>query len=304
MTDAVADEEMTDSEQPEIQNLDVDLFVSSDAVQSRDGLDPDTVAQYVADMEAGSVFPPLTAFFDGERYWLGAGFHRLAAHRRIGHKQVATIVRPGGEREAYLENLRSNLTHGLPLKNSERRKNVMRLLGDQEWAQRSNRWIARATGISDHTVEKLRKQLEQCVAAGMCNPDGSRVDDSEYRTGEDGKRYPVNRKSGAQNAHLEPAPSWMVEDRPEPAEPVIAETCQRPNEPVSLQFTRIFAFFNGLTNQYGAVANMFNTPNWSAVTVNERRDLANAEIMAFEAFRAWHTDFRVYAELSGLLPQE
>ena len=41
-----------------------------------------TVEDYAAALADGKVFPPVTAFHDGEVYWLADGFHRVPPMRR------------------------------------------------------------------------------------------------------------------------------------------------------------------------------------------------------------------------------
>jgi len=47
-------------------------------------LDPEVVEDYAINMADGAEFPPIILFYDGEKYWPGDGFHRIAAARRIG----------------------------------------------------------------------------------------------------------------------------------------------------------------------------------------------------------------------------
>lgn len=63
--------------------LQLDQVESNDELQARYyKLNGSVVYDYEDQMRAGDKFPPIVVFFDGSRYWLADGFHRVAAARR------------------------------------------------------------------------------------------------------------------------------------------------------------------------------------------------------------------------------
>jgi len=83
--------------------------------QPAERLDEETVAAYAATLMAGEDSNPVHVYFDGEHYWLADGFHRLAAARKIGAKEIKAEVTIGTfedltvEWERYLRELRNSL---------------------------------------------------------------------------------------------------------------------------------------------------------------------------------------------------
>jgi uncharacterized ParB-like nuclease family protein len=56
--------------------------------------------EYGEELEAGAKFPPVVVFYDGEKYWLADGYHRLAAHATAGKETIAAEVHEGTKRDA------------------------------------------------------------------------------------------------------------------------------------------------------------------------------------------------------------
>jgi hypothetical protein len=82
------------------------------------------------------------------------GHHRVAAARLLGLRTITGVVFEGTEEEAYLEAVRLNVSHGLPLTIVERKSAASRILGrNPEW---SDRRIAKVCGVSPHTIRSLR----------------------------------------------------------------------------------------------------------------------------------------------------
>jgi hypothetical protein len=101
------------------------------------------------------------------------GHHRVAAARLLGHTRIAAVLFDGTADDAYVEAVRRNVLHGLPLTLAERKAAAARLLSEHpEW---SDRRIAGVCGISPHTVGHLRTELPAIE-------DGSRS-----RVGSDGR---------------------------------------------------------------------------------------------------------------------
>lgn len=129
-------------------------------LQSRAYISEDTVAEYAEHMKDGAVFPPLTVFFDSVYYWLTDGYHRYYGYKKVGIEDIEVEVINGTRRDAILYSLGANSKHGLPRTNDDKRKAVMTLLDDMEWCEWSDREIARACGVSNMTVSRIKKSLQ------------------------------------------------------------------------------------------------------------------------------------------------
>lgn len=127
--------------------------------QSRAAVSDEVVAEYAAAMTAGAEFPKMVVFFDGSEYWLADGFHRHAALVRNGIMEVAPDIRQGNRRDAILYSVGANATHGYQRSNTDKRRAVMRLLEDAEWAQWSDREIARQCRVSADLANRIRKEI-------------------------------------------------------------------------------------------------------------------------------------------------
>ena len=146
------------------------------------------------------------------------GAHRLAAARRLGHDTVQVVAFEGNADQAFVEAVRRNIGHGLPLSVADRTRAAEHILRrHRDW---SDRRIAGACGLSPHTVAKLRVPVRQARKASPAitpgQPDGptrskavistselrksagvvhrcadDRIVDIESRLGRDGKARPA-----------------------------------------------------------------------------------------------------------------
>lgn len=154
-----------------VQEADTLLFGSRDAMieldklrldggtQPRAKLNEDTIAEYAEDMRNGVTFPAITVFYDGSDYWLADGFHRVKAARQADKDRLRADIRQGTRRDAVLHSVGVNAQHGLRRSNEDKRRSVMTLLEDKEWAEWSNREIARCCKVSEYFVRGLRDEL-------------------------------------------------------------------------------------------------------------------------------------------------
>lgn len=140
--------------------IQLDQIETNDQLQARRyGLESTVVFEYAELMKAGHVFPPITVFFDGTKFWLADGFHRVEAARDVGAKEIAADVHEGTKRDALLHaNGPANRDHGLHLTRLDKRNRVLNMLKDDEWSQWSNRQIAAHCGVSHTFVANLREE--------------------------------------------------------------------------------------------------------------------------------------------------
>ena len=144
----------------EERRIDLSKIVADRAVSQRARVDAGAVADFAADMESGSRFPPLVVFRDGEGlYHLADGFHRLEAARRAGLKTFPCLVRAGTKRDATLYACGANAGTQVRRTAEDKRRAVNTLLDDPEWAKWSNRAIAKACNLnSDHLPRTMKAE--------------------------------------------------------------------------------------------------------------------------------------------------
>jgi ParB-like chromosome segregation protein Spo0J len=129
-------------------------------------------------METADGWPPIVVWSDDCVVIDGA--HRVEAARRLGRPTLIAVRFIGTRDEAYLESVRRNVTHGLPLSLDDRRRAALRFLKrNPEW---SDRRLASLCGLSGKSVARLRREAAR--SDGM-------VGGIERRLGRDGKLRPV-----------------------------------------------------------------------------------------------------------------
>ena len=104
--------------------------------------------------------PPIDVFWiegkDG--WWLVDGWHRYEAAKNLGQKQIEANEYQGTFDDAKEFSFDANLKHGQPLTLNERKEAAkLKLIRHTE---RSDNWTGEDCGIADHTVRRLREDLE------------------------------------------------------------------------------------------------------------------------------------------------
>ena len=133
--------------------------LSDGGAQARIEINDGIVADYAADMASGAVFPPVVVYFDGADYWLADGFHRVRAASAIDRDEIETEVREGTARDAILHGVGANASHGLRRTQADKRRAIETLLRDPEWANWSDRQIAKVAKVDHKTVGNFRLEL-------------------------------------------------------------------------------------------------------------------------------------------------
>lgn len=133
--------------------------IKIEGTQSRVQINENTVSEYAEAIQNGAQFPPVTVFFDGTNFWLADGFHRLLAHKRAGKTEILETREVGGLRDAILYSVSANANHGLRRTNADKRKAVEMLISDAEWAQWSDREIAKQCAVSNNFVGDVRRSI-------------------------------------------------------------------------------------------------------------------------------------------------
>lgn len=138
------------------QELPIGLIQTNGGTQTRAEINKDVVDEYADQMEMRALFPAVVVFYDGERYWLADGFHRLAAVKRLNWTRIFADVRQGTKRDAVQFSLGANAHHGLRRSNADKRRAVTVMLTDAEWQTWTNVAIAKACGVSEGLVREMR----------------------------------------------------------------------------------------------------------------------------------------------------
>jgi hypothetical protein len=114
------------------------------------------------------------------------GMHRLRVALLRGEKKIKVRFFDGGDNEAFIVAVQSNVRHGLPLSLADRTAAAERIV--TACPQLSNRSIASSTGLSPKTIAAIRKRT---------NGDHPQLN---ARVGQDGKVRPVDSSVGRQLA--------------------------------------------------------------------------------------------------------
>jgi len=142
-----------------VAHFQIDKIRLDGGTQSRAQLNADTIDHYAELYLSKAGMPAIVVFYDGEHYWLADGFHRVHGAKKAGRSKLSAEVRQGSVRDAILYSASANNNHGLPPNGKDKRFNVARFLGDDEWANKSDRWIAEKCGVGNQLVGDVRKEL-------------------------------------------------------------------------------------------------------------------------------------------------
>lgn len=109
----------TDADQPGTLRVALKDIVQSPKYQMRQKLDGATVSRYATVLANGSTLPPVKLAEVNGALVLVDGWHRVAAHRKLGTFDIEATVDAASEKDALWMAAQANLTHGLPLKSRE-----------------------------------------------------------------------------------------------------------------------------------------------------------------------------------------
>jgi len=127
--------------------------------QSREKIDEALVAQYADDMLNGAQFPPITVYFDGDKYYPSDGHHRCLAAIKAGIPNISCEVIEGTQRDAVFASFGANPHHGKSRTSGDKRKILRNIFTDIEWQEMSDRAIAVHCSMSASLVAAVRKEV-------------------------------------------------------------------------------------------------------------------------------------------------
>lgn len=167
--------------------------------QSRAEINEDTVGEYADIFRREGNMPPVVVFWDGTAYWLADGFHRCRAARKADFELIDALVSQGTLRDAIEYAAGANYDHGLKRSRADKRAAIMLLLNDEEWSQRTNKWIADTCRVSHHLVATVRDEMPagskengNLQSAGQAGATGKGNKIGETRLSKNGKRRPAS----------------------------------------------------------------------------------------------------------------
>jgi ParB-like chromosome segregation protein Spo0J len=114
------------------------------------------------------------------------GMHRLLAAALKGQETVSVVFFDGSPADAFLQAVRANVTHGLPLSQADRRAAAERIIASHPHL--SDRAIAESVGLAARTVAAIRRRF------------GAAVTQLTSRVGRDGRVRPLNSADGRSRA--------------------------------------------------------------------------------------------------------
>jgi hypothetical protein len=190
--------------------IDLELIDDSEDGQARAATDPATVESYAAEIEEGVTFPAVKLVKVGvDEYRIGDGYHRVRAHKQVGRQKILAEVAVGTARDAMIYGAsEANRTNPKGLTRADKRRRASILLQDPEFAAKTARELARLSGYTHPTIEKMRAEPSGKFTTAA--PDRLEAGTSyllDYDNGEHGARtewawYPATKDH--------PAGYWML----------------------------------------------------------------------------------------------
>lgn len=171
------------------------------ALQSRVEINDEVVNDYSEALREGAKFPAVTVYTDGSSYYLADGWHRYYAHKKAGLALIEANVIEGTYRDALKYSFGANDTHGLRKTNADKRKAVLSMLDDMEWAEWSDAAIAKECKVSAMTVGRIRKEI------------GAIVDDVKYER--NGKEQVMKKRDNQVKTKVEPKLEYEFDEKEE-----------------------------------------------------------------------------------------
>jgi ParB-like chromosome segregation protein Spo0J len=114
------------------------------------------------------------------------GHHRVAAAKTLGQVEVSCVLFDGSPDDAYLESVRRNVVHGLPLTLKERERAAAHIV--RRYGRWSDRRIAELCALSPTTIARVR---HASTSRGKSRPSDA-TGPSGSRIGRDGRVRPVD----------------------------------------------------------------------------------------------------------------
>jgi len=156
--------------------------------QPRQAINYDVVKNYAEAMREGTVFPPVTVFFDGAEYWLADGFHRYHGHKANATASIDAEVHQGSLDDAKEYSYGANKDRGLSMSAEDNKEIVRKMLLDPRYKDWTQARIANHVGVTAMFVSRVKASMEikdEPKTKKFVTKDGV---EREMKTGNIGKR--------------------------------------------------------------------------------------------------------------------
>jgi ParB-like chromosome segregation protein Spo0J len=197
--------------------------------QSRAAVDEDVVTEYCERMLAGDAFPAVDAFFDGNEYYLGDGFHRVLAANRAKITEIECNVHKGTVTDALWLAIGSNATNGARRTPADKRRAIELAL--LRFPDKTQEQVAQHVACAQSYVAKVKSEL--IISNKLRTP--------TTRKGKDGKSRPTtyarNRRRSRRylsNARPQVIDSTTVKVEPEAAKDIV-QAASSDNQSINIE---------------------------------------------------------------------
>lgn len=156
--------------------------------QPRQAINYDVVKNYAEAMREGTVFPPVTVFFDGAEYWLADGFHRYHGHKSNATTTIEADVHQGSVEDAREYSYGANKDRGYSMSAEDNKEIVRKMLLDPRYKDWTQSRIAKHVGVTEMFVSRVKASMEikeEPKTKKFVTKDGV---EREMKTGNIGKR--------------------------------------------------------------------------------------------------------------------
>lgn len=142
-----------------------DILWTETGTQARAGVNSDVIDEYaeaMAEQESEgcwSFAPPVVFDAGNGKYYIGDGWHRLLALRKIGKLRADVMVFPGGRKYAVLYACGANASHGLRRSMADKIRAITLMATDPEWEDATVKAIGEACRVCRNLVAKVLKNL-------------------------------------------------------------------------------------------------------------------------------------------------
>lgn len=156
--------------------------------QPRQAINYDVVKNYAEAMREGTVFPPVTVFFDGAEYWLADGFHRYHATKSNATTTIEADVHQGSVEDAREYSYGANKDRGYSMSAEDNKEIVRKMLLDPRYKDWTQSRIAKHVGVTEMFVSRVKASMEikdEPKTKKFVTKDGK---EKEMKTGNIGKR--------------------------------------------------------------------------------------------------------------------
>lgn len=213
--------------------VDVSRIKMDPALQPRTGVDFSVVAEYAEHYATGVVMAPIVVFRDDANVlWLADGFHRVNAAQSANVSHVEAEIRTGTRSDAIWYSASANKAHGLPRRNTDKRRAVEMALKCEKSRGLSDRAIAEHCGVHHDLVGEVRKSItvsesDTRGSSPRIGKDGKKQAPSSKAKSEAGKASAAKRAEAKAAVAPPPEPDIKPEPRaprPQAKQPIAADS--------------------------------------------------------------------------------